>query len=276
MSYLAPYRLSDTADVLPSGEFLLPICITPERFERFFAALVQGGWTMYGEEIGDHNIDVLRALAFVNDPQNAACGMPSDGGDLPIVETVIREVVRTLYVNNPDLILDLVEEDNMSQFRPTYQKFNGVWYAGFPCGDCGGLEWVALGAGAALSPDGVPQSQIDAPTGITVAPTTPLDGNGSLTAVGTCYTDKAANIMIGRQIDYINGVFGWTNLGVASLAGVAFDTAQLGNAILNNEFAIADALDADGLTAEDVVTTLQSAEWNTRLEGAIASNEAFG
>jgi hypothetical protein len=81
MSYLAPYPLDKPARTIPDGEFLLPMCARPERFVRFFAALVQGGWTMYGEEVGDHSIDVLRALAYINDPSGGLCNFEVDGDE---------------------------------------------------------------------------------------------------------------------------------------------------------------------------------------------------
>lgn len=71
--YLAPYLITEPAQPIPDGTFLLPICFTPERFIAFYAALTQGGWTMFAQGVGDYNIDVLRALAHINNPGATEC-----------------------------------------------------------------------------------------------------------------------------------------------------------------------------------------------------------
>lgn len=86
--YLAPYRLTNPAKPLPDGTFLLPVCTTRDRFNKLWAALVQGGWTMEGVGVGDHNIDVLRALAFINDPFGTWCDYTPDEPSQTLVPVI--------------------------------------------------------------------------------------------------------------------------------------------------------------------------------------------
>lgn len=126
-------------------------------------------------------------------------------GDIP--KETVREVVRYIYTEHPEI----VEEEIDMAIRPTYQKFNGQWYAGFPCGDCGGLEWVALGAGQPIDPvTGAPL----APNGGTGdVGTFPNDGTGVGESAASCYASKAVPYMINRFVQYIEYV---TNLQVTA------------------------------------------------------------
>lgn len=70
--YEAPYRLTVPQRVLPD-EFLLPICITRQRFLEMWMVLSYGATAIGCPRIGEHNIDFLEALAFVDAPELTRC-----------------------------------------------------------------------------------------------------------------------------------------------------------------------------------------------------------
>lgn len=91
--YASEVLLSGDADILPEGEFLLPICTTRERLGKILTVLWEGrenlpqvdGDPLSGANVDniDYLNDILQALAFINDPENAGCYAPEigDGND---------------------------------------------------------------------------------------------------------------------------------------------------------------------------------------------------
>lgn len=74
MSYgwTSPYLLPSGQDNLPEGEFLLPVCTTRERLAKTLNAL--NSMIVLGNLPDlDHVIDIYRALAHINHPENAPC-----------------------------------------------------------------------------------------------------------------------------------------------------------------------------------------------------------
>jgi len=81
--------LTGVQDVLPEGEFLLPICTTRERLQKMLSVLWEEREAL--PEIDDdpfsganvssieHIMDVLQALAYIDDPENSDCYAPEQG-----------------------------------------------------------------------------------------------------------------------------------------------------------------------------------------------------
>lgn len=91
--YHSEVLLSDAADVLPEGDFLLPVCTNREKLGKILTVLWEGREILPeidgDPESGvnytnlDHLNDILEAMAYINDPENAACYAPEigDGND---------------------------------------------------------------------------------------------------------------------------------------------------------------------------------------------------
>ncbi len=78
-SYVAPYNLTDGQDVLPAqGRFLIPLCITSDRLLLMLNALIKGGLEIGLRSFDDHNVDLIEALAFVQEPLNNPCFQVDD------------------------------------------------------------------------------------------------------------------------------------------------------------------------------------------------------
>jgi len=71
--YTAPYLLTETQAALPDGSFLLPICTTRTRFVAMSDALIKGGLELGRRYVGEHNIDFLEAMAYLDNPRRAPC-----------------------------------------------------------------------------------------------------------------------------------------------------------------------------------------------------------
>lgn len=72
MAYQAPYQLPGLSGTLPTGEFLLPVCTTRERVLKLLTALTAYRNLSEDDDL-DFEIDVLRALHWVEDPTQAEC-----------------------------------------------------------------------------------------------------------------------------------------------------------------------------------------------------------
>lgn len=272
-TYLAPYIITDPAKPIPQETFLLPICITPERFDKFWAALVQGGWTMFGQSVGDYNIDVLRALAYINDPNGGLCDF--DATTPPNVEIVIKEVIKTVYANYPTIVYETIEDEMPSNLKIEY--IGGRAYLEMDCG-CGTSKYFSLSEAAVDPVTGAPATAGDVgklPAAVETGLSAPVDNNGDLSTSGSCYVSGAADVLISAQIEFVQDIFGWTNTGVTVLTptGAAYEVLQALSALRRGEF---DFLSSPGITANDVVNTLRLVEWKTRLESAIEAQGAFG
>jgi hypothetical protein len=79
MSYIAPYAVPAGFDALPEGEFLLPVCTTKERLGRLLNAL-NAFRNLSQDKVLDYQVDVLRALTYINRPDEAPCN-PSNEND---------------------------------------------------------------------------------------------------------------------------------------------------------------------------------------------------
>jgi len=93
---LAPYPLTVPQESLPDGEFLLPVCITRERLLEMMAmfklAEVYSGLNIDGK------IDVLEALAYVENPCDSPC-MPDCGGEEDTIADNIADFVNGVIDN---------------------------------------------------------------------------------------------------------------------------------------------------------------------------------
>lgn len=73
-NYVAPYAIPQNQDTLPEGVFLLPVCTTRERLTKTLAALVYARGRLWRDHIEyDHMIDILAALAFIDNPNLSPC-----------------------------------------------------------------------------------------------------------------------------------------------------------------------------------------------------------
>lgn len=70
-----PFLLTTPQDALPTGNFLLPVCVSRESLIELMNTLKQA--KIYGEPEIVGYWAILEALAYVNDPENAPCMPPS-------------------------------------------------------------------------------------------------------------------------------------------------------------------------------------------------------
>lgn len=79
MVQTAPYMLTVPQQELPEGEFLLPVCTTRQRVLELLSALKRA--EIYTELNVSSKIDILEALAYVQNPQDAPCFPPCEEED---------------------------------------------------------------------------------------------------------------------------------------------------------------------------------------------------
>lgn len=60
-------------DIVPDGDFLLPVCTNKERFLLMLQALMYYRSVTENHNNLDHMIDVLEAMAYINDPHRSPC-----------------------------------------------------------------------------------------------------------------------------------------------------------------------------------------------------------
>lgn len=76
----APYVIpSSVGETLPDGEFLLPVCTTRERALAILDALNYFTVRRVTDDL-NHMVDIVRALAYVNNPAAAECVDCAEGG----------------------------------------------------------------------------------------------------------------------------------------------------------------------------------------------------
>lgn len=87
--------------------------------------------------------------------------------------------------------------DEEAEELPQYQKFNDIWYIGFPCGDCGGVQWVELGAGVDIDP-------------ATGGPTTAANTSASIAASSNepCAAAAVTDYSLNRFRQWMNALSG--------------------------------------------------------------------
>ena len=66
-------RLQSPQDLVPAGDFLLPICTTKSRMLALLKVIRAGAASLDLQFIGDHSIDVLQALANLDNPTDTPC-----------------------------------------------------------------------------------------------------------------------------------------------------------------------------------------------------------
>lgn len=66
-------RLTTPQNLVPAGDFLLPICTTSERMLALLKVIRAGAEALDLQFIGNHSIDLLEALAHLDDPTNTPC-----------------------------------------------------------------------------------------------------------------------------------------------------------------------------------------------------------
>lgn len=229
MGFYNPGFDLESPDLIPeSGRFILPLCVDQEQLLLILQTVEEGGIPLGLGRQGPHLTPFWQAFGFIDDPENA-CGDAVNPPLAPtIIEEVTRTVIKTVYRDNPDLIHEIIGEDDMT--RAVWQKFNGIWYAGLPCGDCGGLEWVAQGPGVAIDPStGAPLAPNDGPgTG-----TFFTGGNAVSSSNFTCYQDKAVAYMTDRFKQYATYLIDLTWLAGDALLGPVDEVFE-GAAILSD------------------------------------------
>ncbi|MFN3982708.1 MAG: hypothetical protein ACK4SA_20205, partial [Caldilinea sp.] len=114
----APYAIPPSVgEILPDGEFLLPICTTRERLLRIIDALNYFTARRVTDNL-DHLADVLRALAHVNNPTLAPC-LDCGGGCLQYPSSA------------PFITYEPQNPFTQPELRPTGYLFP-PWYIGNP------------------------------------------------------------------------------------------------------------------------------------------------
>lgn len=76
----APFALSAPQDILPTGNFLLPVCISREGVKQLLNIIKQAQIYGDGEEEIEGYWAILEALGYTQDPTNAPC-YPSEQED---------------------------------------------------------------------------------------------------------------------------------------------------------------------------------------------------
>lgn len=71
----APFMLTMGQDLLPNGEFLLPVCINKPDLIELMNTLKQA--QIYGEPEINGFWRILESFAYIQDPENAPCFPPS-------------------------------------------------------------------------------------------------------------------------------------------------------------------------------------------------------
>lgn len=179
----------------PVGVFPLTLCLTVNRLLAMLSVLYEGGAAQGYGYLGDHNRDLINALSWMQD-NNAPCLEVQPPTAPP--ETIIKETIKTLYVAYPELceeMLDELREETDMSCKPV--KFNNVWYLTVPCGDCGQVEYIPLGKGAAIDPT------TNAPL---PAESSGITGNTAYPASGVtvdCYASKAVDYLLNRFLQFI-------------------------------------------------------------------------
>ena len=267
MGFYNPGFDLERPDFVPeSGRFILPLCVTQDELLLIIQTVEEGGIALGLGRQGPHLAPFWQAFGFIDDPENA-CGDAVNPPLAPtIVEEITRTVVRTVYRDNPQLIDEIIGEDDMT--RAIWQKFNGIWYAGLPCGDCGGLEWVAQGPGVAIDP-------------ATNAPLAPNDGPGTGTYFTggntvsssnfTCYQDKAVAYMTDRFKQYTTYLIDLVWLAGDTLLGPVDEIFE-GAAILND---IASGTGSANEVRDFTVTEINAAIDATATQDALKAAWTF-
>lgn len=77
MSDIAPYPFSQPQNLVPQGvTFPMVLCTTAERLQEILNAIKIA--EIYTENSIDSKVDILEALAFLDNPQSAPCFPPCD------------------------------------------------------------------------------------------------------------------------------------------------------------------------------------------------------
>lgn len=154
--------------------------------------------------------------------------------------------------------------DDMTN-RTMYQKFNDVWYVGFPCG-CGEVEWVELGRGAALGSGGGPQLPGD--------DNWFDEGNVADESTASCFANGAVSLITPRLQDFADTVIDVAVSGLDIVSGgsdelfnIFMTAAQLlsGDPDLGSIADFSKAQITDALTDTTVQARLKAA-WTFRGE----------
>lgn len=251
------------------GVFPLTLCTTTDRLLAMLSVLYEGGAALGYGYLGDHNRDLINALAWLND-NNAPCAATEPTTE-PTTEP-IQAVIKQICAVFPDETRAALEEIEDEMTRPTYQKFNGLWYIGLPCGDCGGLEWVELGPGAAVDPaTGSPGLAADMPPAWIEA----VELSPENTA---CYADKVADIITNALTAYTDAVFNYAVFGAAAFTPVitaaligAIEIQQVIAAAMRGDIALnfADA----GYSASEVKAAIQGDDFRNFIKARLGDDQ---
>lgn len=178
--------------------------------------------------------------------QSGTCG----GETVVSAEAVYRNIV---IENGAD---DCECEDEMAQY-PYYQKQGGVWYLGFPCADCGGVEWVPIGSGGELGTNGAGSGR---------NPAIPyLPSGTSVSGVGgaSCFADRAVPYLAEQCAEM------WEWLIDATITAIEYaDLLTPVTEFFDGAALIADALSGSGTIREltnlgvDVLKAIITAQGN--------------
>lgn len=205
-------------------------------------------WSRSGEHVADTYDSIIRQLLIDTPPMRT--------------ETV-REIVKYIQKTAPDILEEEVED--MSQ-RPQYQKFNGVWYAGFDCGDCGGVEWVPIGTGVELGTGGAPVTPEQNPMNITA----PAPDNYD------CYASASVDYLLNRYRQWLNFGLGTVTTALDESFAVFDDVVSVAAQFLSksDERSIWDALIEQGEDELYAQVASERASYiaNFNLEGRVTAD----
>mgnify|MGYP001549240483 CR=1 FL=1 len=213
----------DTDKVLSEGESLNRARTLNDRAISILVELAEyvrwgSRWSRAGEHVADTYDSIIRQLLI----------------DAPPMKTeTVKEVLQYIQTHHEEVIN---EELGM---RQQYQKFNGIWYIGFDCGDCGEVAWIPLGAAATIDPS-------------TSAPVTPEQGSVSITTPSAqnqpCYATASVDYLLNRFRQWLNFGLGSVTTAIDESFGVFDDVVSVAAQFLSksDERSLWDALIEQG------------------------------
>jgi len=98
MTETAPYPFTQPQNLIPQGvTFPMVLCTTAERLQEILNAIKIA--EIYTENSIDSKVDILEALAFLDNPQDAPCFPPCDGCDEDTLSDTVFGFIDEIITN---------------------------------------------------------------------------------------------------------------------------------------------------------------------------------